>query len=314
MINKLFLFLSFVCFSIYGQTTSVQGKVVNKETQEGIPFGHLIITKLKKGTSTDEEGYFILTFETNEAEELVKISSVGYVDRRLKVKELTGQITLEPKIDDLGEVRIYDIKDKKHKRVNPFIGARIVGLGNFSGGAYPSALARHYERPEKFDQGCFIKEVEIDFYRVIGKPSPAARFRLRVLRVSEDGKPGSDLLVEDLILKKEANARSIKIDLLPYKIAISQKGLFIVVEHIFIPENRFLERLSIKDAETGNFKTYEVARYAPIFKGVEVDQKSDSRSYYKSLEGWKAVAQLNTANSILAGSAPAPAFKVLFTD
>ena len=92
------------------------------------------------------------------------------------------------------------------------------------------------------------------------------------------------------------------------------KGLFIVVEHIFIPENRFLERLSIKDAETGNFKTYEVARYAPIFKGIEVDQKSDSRSYYKSLEGWKAVAQLNTANSILAGSAPAPAFKVLFTD
>ena len=35
---------------------------------------------------------------------------------------------------------------------------------------------------------------------------------------------------------------------------------------------------------------------------------------YKSLEGWKPVAQLNTANSILAGSAPAPAFKVLFTD
>ena len=156
--------------------------------------------------------------------------------------------------------------------------------------------------------------MEIDFYRVIGKPSPAAKFRLRVLRVSEDGKPDADLFGEDLILKKEANARSIKIDLLPYKIAVPQKGLFIVVEHIFIPENRFLERLSIKDAEKGNFKTYEVARYAPIFKGIEVDQKSDSRSYYKSLEGWKPVAQLNTANSILAGSAPAPAFKVLFTD
>ena len=64
-------------------------------------------------------------------------------------------------------------------------------------------------------------------------------FRLRVLSVDTDNKPGKDLLGADLIIDKPEGKQSLKVDLIPYKINVPQEGFFVVVEHIFIEENKF---------------------------------------------------------------------------
>ena len=314
--SRVFFLFGFLLASslVFAQETAFRGKVIDANSKEGVPYAHLILPELKRGTSADVHGDF--RFEAGDVAQSMQVlvSSVGYVTRTLSLGAMSETIALQPSLNALREVVIYDLQDHRSKRINPFVGAKIVGLGNFSGGAYPSALARYYARPKKFDQGCFLKNLEIDFYRVLGADNPAAKFRLRILEVAEDGLPGIDLLDDGLVLEKPENAAKMKVNMLPYKLNVPSEGVYIVVEHLFIPENKFTEILSVQNNE-GYYINYEVERYAPIFKGVEIAKnQSNPRCFYKSLTGWKPVTQLDTAGSALAGNAPAPAFKVLFID
>jgi len=53
-------------------------------------------------------------------------------------------IHIKPSLEFLSAVHISHKEKEKLVRVNSFRGKRSIGLGNFSGGAYPSMFARYY--------------------------------------------------------------------------------------------------------------------------------------------------------------------------
>ena len=316
MFKVVFFFLVLFTGNLVAQNLKLEGKILDSRTKKGIPFANLIFENVKIGTSADIEGGFKFAINSNLKTETVLVSCVGYEERSLKASELEGRtIFLNQKTDVLSEVMIYKMNLSKKKRINPFRGKQTVGLGNFSGGAYPSALARYYERPKGFKNGCFLNSIEIQFFKVLGQSSQAATFRLRILNVLEDGKPGVDLLESDIILKKPEGSRKLNLDLSTYKLNIPEEGFFVSVEHIFIEDNKFTEAYTIKVNDSVGYKNYLVDRYAPIFKGIETTANdAETRCFYKSIHGWKPINLLDTQESVLKGNLPAPAFKILVTD
>ena len=314
---RLIFILGFLLTSLLqAQKIEVKAQVLDADSQQGIPYVNLWFVNLKKGTSATEQGSFQFLVDAALLGELVVLSCVGYKRDTLSVQKLMNSaVFMQKSTDQLDEIRILPMRGDSRKRVNSFRGKRIVGLGNFSGGAYPSALARFYGKPEDFDEVCFLQDVEVQFYQVYGALNPAGKFRLRVLEVAEDGKPGKDLLSVNKIISRSEEQRKLKIDLTPYRLEIPDEGIFVAVEHLFIEENAFIEKVPVRLNDSAAVTMYELTRYGPIFKGVETNaNEADQRAFYRSIEGWKPVDLLNTKGSTLDGKFPAPAFKITFTN
>ena len=305
----------FISVSTFGQTTRVVGQVVDAVTLEPLPYANIVLEEEKRGISTDKEGrYFFVVKEISDNAKL-KFSYVGYQSQYLHLKDLKGKVVkLKPSVDHLAEVRLFNIKNRKTKRINNFVFAEPVGLGNFSGGQYPSTVARFYEKPDKFEKACFLKQVEVLYFNVKETLSSSAKYRLRIMAVNRDGKPSYDLLDNGLIIEKEPNQHHTKIDFLAYKIRVPDEGFFVAVEHLFIEENAFLEKKDYLVNDTIVFRDVELRKYAPIFKGVLEKDDEDFKSYYKDISGWRKMNSLDNSNKIFSGKLPAPAFKIILTD
>ena len=215
---------------------------------------------------------------------------------------------------NLKEVFLYQIQDKNHKKINSFRGKEPIGLGNFSGGAYPSSVARYYPKPSEF-KNAFVKAVTVYYFNTsLQQSQGSSKYRLRILSATPEGAPGADILAENLIIQKGQAQFRTKIDLLKYRIKIPENGFFVAVEHLFIPENEFTEVKTFKVNDSLIYRDVPLVKYAPIFKGVLEENNSDFKSYYRSISGWKMMNHLDSSNRLLEGKIPAPGFKVEITN
>ena len=308
-------FFLFISASALGQAIRAVGQVVDAETLEPLPYVNIILEEEKRGTSTDKEGRYSFVVKDIAEDTDVKFSYVGYESKHAPLKELKGKvIRLKPSVDHLAEVRLYTIKEKKRRRINDFRRKEIIGLGNFSGGQYPSIVARHYDKPEKFDEGCFIKDIEVRYFSVEKTLYGSAKFRLRIMAVDKKGKPSYDLLSDGLIIQKEASQFKSKIDMLPYKIAVPKDGFFVAVEHLFIEENAYFEEKDYRVNDTIIYRDVKLRKYGPVFSGVLEEYGEDFNSYYKDVNGWRKMDNLDNSNEVFSGMLPVPAFKITMTD
>ncbi len=68
--------LIFQAFLLFGQKTTVTGRVTDGDTKEGIPFCNVYFKDTSIGVSTDVDGYFSLSTET--ANDSLTVSAIGY--------------------------------------------------------------------------------------------------------------------------------------------------------------------------------------------------------------------------------------------
>ncbi|MGS2762328.1 carboxypeptidase-like regulatory domain-containing protein [Sinomicrobium sp. M5D2P9] len=312
---KYFLY-TFLFFS-YGvaQEKAVTGSVLNEDTGEPVPFAHLILVGKTSGTSTDENGDFRWIPEESDGDVMVRFSCVGFKSGMLPLSVLSGaRVYLEPDVEALNEVEVYLVKGTDRKNINGFSGKRTIGLGNFSGGAYPSAVAKYYGKPRNFAENCFLESVQVRFYPAREQNNIAAVFRLRILEVTPEGKPGKDLLPDNLIVRRKPLLSKIEIGLLPYHIRIPDNGFFVAVEHLFIKENAYKETRTLRVNDTLVYDNVSVIKYAPVFKGVLERDDENFRSYYRSTDGWKKMNRLDTSAPVFGNRVPVPAFKLKITN
>ncbi len=91
----------------WGQTPAIKGKVIDKNTGEGIPFAHVIFENTSSGAITDLYGNFVLSFHHGRPDGNLTVSCVGYKTVRISSTELSLQpilIHLELDIVKLDEV------------------------------------------------------------------------------------------------------------------------------------------------------------------------------------------------------------------
>jgi len=89
MTGKLLSLLIFLCFApaVFAQTIIVTGRVIDKETQEGIPFANLTLKGTAHKLSTDFDGYF--TLEIKKTSDSLVASCIGYQPQALRVRKTT---------------------------------------------------------------------------------------------------------------------------------------------------------------------------------------------------------------------------------
>ncbi len=312
--KRLLFFIVLINFVVDAQETTISGGVYDIDTGKPLPYASVILLDLKKGVSAGASGRFKFRIDSMQGSTPVTFSCIGYVTKEIPLRLVNNsRILLKPKIEALNEVTVYAYRLKSQVLLNPFRKKRTVGLGNFSGGSYPSSLALKYEKPIDFDQNCFIKEVKVLFFTGLQEANKSAKFRFRILSVGDDGLPGEDILKENLIVqKKRRNSATINLD--AYKLRVPEKGFFVAVEHLFIAENEYREKKTVMVNDSVVLKDFVSVKHAPIFKGILETGTEELGAFYWSVEGWKSVTRLDMAKSVLENEIPVPAFKVILSN
>jgi len=90
-------------YNLYSQ--DISGKIIDKETQEPIPYVTIKISD-KKGAISNDEGNFSITIsDQNSANDSIYFSSIGYTTKAILVKKITDTvILLEPQVLKLSSV------------------------------------------------------------------------------------------------------------------------------------------------------------------------------------------------------------------
>ncbi|MGN0187889.1 MAG: SusC/RagA family TonB-linked outer membrane protein, partial [Candidatus Cryptobacteroides sp.] len=102
----------------YAQTRSVAGKVIDRQTGEGIPFASLMVKGTMNGTSSDADGNFSITASDGD---VLVFSSIGYEGRELIVgKDKVNLVALAPDSESIDETIVvaYGVQKK-----SSFVGA-----------------------------------------------------------------------------------------------------------------------------------------------------------------------------------------------
>lgn len=90
-----------------GQNVILKGQLLDKESNEPIPFATLILKKEEIYRVADENGFYELPVKKTLTQNTsVAISSIGYESNTIALKELKGKIYLKPKFEELSEVII----------------------------------------------------------------------------------------------------------------------------------------------------------------------------------------------------------------
>ncbi|HKB84809.1 MAG TPA: TonB-dependent receptor, partial [Ignavibacteriaceae bacterium] len=82
----LVILLFFLNISLFPQYLIIKGKVVDSGTLQPLPSANLIIVGTDIGTSTEEDGTFILSGNINR-DEILKVSYVGYTQKEISLKD-----------------------------------------------------------------------------------------------------------------------------------------------------------------------------------------------------------------------------------
>ena len=104
IIRKNLIIWSALLLVYHVNAQSLQGRIVDKVTQTGIPYA-TVQYATKYGTIANEEGSFTLNLPENSTDSLV-ISSMGYQQERIPITRSTKELTiyLEPSVIELEEV------------------------------------------------------------------------------------------------------------------------------------------------------------------------------------------------------------------
>lgn len=313
-------FVFILCYALTSaQENRVTGQVIDAATSKPLPYVNIVLENQQRGTSADVQGRFSFILKKADTAARLKFSFVGFKTEYVHVEKLNTNslVKMQLEVSALSEVQLFNITENNSEKINDFHGKENIGLGNFSGGQFPSMVARYYARPENFKAGCFLKEIEVRFFSSEINMRKKSKFRLRILEVDENGKPAGDLLTTNLVIEKEKNRLKTKIPLLKYRISIPKEGFFVAVEHLFIKENEYLEKkdyLIYKETETQLYEDFEVVKYLPVFKGVLEEESQNFNSFFKDTNGWKKMNNLDNSHQVLKGEIPAPAFKITLTD
>ena len=111
------LYAMFICSFAFAQKSEIRGFVYNKKTGEPISYASVLISQTSIGTTTNADGYYILSKLTSGTYNIVA-SALGYDTVVIKIeingsKVMTRNFFLLDKGIDLGEVNVSAEKQKK---------------------------------------------------------------------------------------------------------------------------------------------------------------------------------------------------------
>ncbi len=257
-----FFALFLVTCSCFAQNVDFQGKVLDAKSNAAIPYVNISFLNTLVGTSTDEDGSFLIEISKDLLEKQVHISSLGYQDtilnaktifdaKRISLVEATFELEEVVVLEDLGDAQV----------LNPVASYDITS--GFDSSSTPWVLALYF--PNIGASKKYLNKATIFFRDKNEFTRERSKFRLRFYAVDPITKmPTNDLIKKSLVLESIKGGEYTSIDLSSLNITMPRDGLYVGLEWLFIPYNWY--KKDEKNSLT-NKPTIE-DRFAPTFGGV----------------------------------------------
>ena len=260
LISIIFLLISNLCFS---QLKSV---IIDNETKERIPFVNIWIENENIGTTSNENGEFLI--DNNKGEVLV-LSSLGYELMKINLKEVPSKIFLVPKSYELDEVIVSTKKESKEKIIGTFQDAEIGFY--YASEKNPEIKARLFDYDTSYSETPFLKSIKFRICSDIRN----AKFNIRFYSVGRNGQPDMPIYEKNIIGISKKGTKNLEIDLSDLNIYFPYNGLFISYEWLIIEENEFEITIPMKDSK----KRIEKTLYEPKVGLLPVADNTNSWLY-----------------------------------
>lgn len=199
--------------------TSIKGTVIDKKTNEPIPFSSVGIIGKTMGTVSNENGYFELVLkEINETDSL-KISAIGYQSKSYTVKQAKNftaeKIYLNESAVLLNEVVIKPSKTITkvlgNKNYNKNISCSFQGVDNNYKGVQAAIKANN-------KKGRVVWIENFNFFISKNDAADSAMFRLNFYKEDKNGMPGENILHQPIVFKTKVERGEVSVDLKKYNI------------------------------------------------------------------------------------------------
>jgi hypothetical protein len=194
-------------------------------------YANLSFLKSNKGVSSNKNGTFSMNLSKKYLEYQVHISCLNYKDTIVLASTIqNNRLHLSPNVFKLDEVFLK--KDTKQVIVDN-IKRKNVKDGFYGSRKFPWVVTKFFSNTKEYTITPFVKSVEIHYAKM---SSHKAKYRLRFYK-NEKGKPGSDLVIESIIVLKEKKDKSNTVDLYKYNIQMPKEGFYMGLERLNIPYN-----------------------------------------------------------------------------
>ena len=230
--------------------TNYKGEIVNKRTQEKIPFATIGLMKENIGTNAGEDGFFNLTSINKKVNDTLIISCTGYETLKIPIAQIAlvnnaNNFQLTEHQTNLEEVIVTNKKVLNTSVLNDF---KKCGNSFITSSGYQTQLAQHFSTPTDNSVLTGIKICRMS-NGILGPEKTI--FRIRVYGFDTLTKsPKNDLCSE--IIEVKSSAKFITLDMEKFKIKIPDKDFFVAIEWLKIPYNENKTKIKLNGSEVEN--------------------------------------------------------------
>lgn len=251
---NLIIILLISTFLAKAGTITITGNICNSKTGEPISYACIALVEVQKGATSLENGDFVLTIDSIDIKNTLFISCLNYSNLKIPIRDFLNnpskKIFLDPLSYKLSEVTIQP-KEDITLIVNKLKNSKINGIMVNAG--LPSIYVRYFENNMEANN---IASIQIYCHPNIKKHK--TKVRIRVFGSDSTSKlPAKDLLNRELIVELKSGKIN-NIDLKEYGIQIPKGGIYLGIEWLIIPENKYSRTLTYLNGEEK-----EIIMYGP---------------------------------------------------
>lgn len=220
------------------------GLVLQKNSNEPLPFASLALIRENVGTNSDEQGLFVLHSYRSQPNDTVLISSVGFQSLRLPVAvfQHTDTVWLEKMPTVLKPVHLVSKKNWIRRTLN---NVNRCGTDYLQGSADTQLIAQLMEADTV---GYQLTQLTICKYAIPLIQPEKCIFRLQILAYdSVTGGPG--VLLNDSLIEVKTSDHRVQVDLEAYHLRMADRRFYVALEWLRIPYNAGTEKFRMDGAK-----------------------------------------------------------------
>ena len=241
---------------------------------------NLYVLNTLNGTTTDIDGKFII-HDYMDGNDVI-ITSIGYCNKKVQLKNTNNIIYLEPKTYEITECVVEPRKKRTELFVNKFKRGHI---NTHFKTTRPAIVAKFFSFQPRYNEVKYIKNIKL----ITKSEISGAKFNLRLFYPNSIGEPGKDILTENVYVEVKKGDRLIIIDLSNKNISFPKTGFFIALEWLTIDTNK--KEFSYK--QTNDNEKINTYSYDPEFGGILKESYPNTWNYHGGV--WRKNSAFNIA-------------------